>query len=246
MEKLYNKQCKICGLEFETKTKNQKYCVECSRDPKAAWRKYKRSKTSQGYETMRWGSRFDFDRPKKYEEGMCDHCGQQFYLPINSFTWEDENNNKYKFCTRTCKSNFKKEHTIYKCSNCGKEWKYKREIIGKYNLDFCCEACRAEYYRKQAEVNGDVSVCKYCGKKIYKKDAIFCNKDCMNKAYKEGYKPKKRKVIKRIIRNERCVICKKPFQRVYYDEEHFINYPVCSSDCLNELYNKVNSLVKEK
>lgn len=173
--------CPVCGVEFEKKAHNQKFCsIVCQRE---SYKKYKKVCEFCGkefrtqFEEQRFcsaecaNSYLNPNRPKEPYEHVCLWCGKHFEtMQPNS-----------KYCSRKCfcesqrknKKPVQKKMEIIDCPNCGKSF-YKRV----QNQKFCSKKCCQEFYRKKNKKQMPETkkqVCLNCGKPT---DGKYCSTNC--------------------------------------------------------------------
>ena len=100
----YKKVCELCKKEFETASKDQKYCsLDCQHDVQSIERK---------------GLQPNGQPLKRY---ICKHC-KEWFTPKAS--------DRITFCSRRCAFNYKTEHRTFKSPSC-KVYFYRCEICKK-------------------------------------------------------------------------------------------------------------------
>lgn len=171
---MLKKICEICGMSFEARHANQKYCEECGRNPRRAKRQYQQAvlinKINAG----------DFDKISS-RDYVCEQCGRKFI-----------SYNGAKFCSTRCY----KQHNIEsaRCSNCGKhlvDFGIKIETTGGWH--YCSDACREDFRLKRAREDGRLKTCLRCGKEYISssKSSKFCSNECYRAAMRDGWRPKR-------------------------------------------------------
>lgn len=204
MPKKYTRVCAQCGTEFQTNSKNQKYCSrECGFTAKRTGRttyvktclycgqEFQTIHKDHKYCTSTCASRDAGD--KRRGDYSCEYCGKP--------RWSDHPN-RNRFCSRECVNKAKRLETLLrhteaqkereekltrKCPNCGITYMAKQS-----NQVFCSEKCQYEAtLRTRRRLNQEkfipkLRICPHCGKNfattLQAQDKQYCSDWCRNRA----------------------------------------------------------------
>lgn len=216
------KECKICGILFDTDNKQRLCCEDCSAHYNSRRYQYQKA-TEKNIAT--------YYEPQIIERD-CEVCGKHFKtISKLLFSVTGDDNRKHVFCSNSCKEDYKRAHAV--CDECGCSLADKPySSVDHYH--FCSEECRNIYTRKIAIENGNLHNCLQCGKEFIRKGGTFCSNECYKKALENGWRPEKAPVKAKVVSvEEHCPVCM---------TTHTVNYPsgkvranpldtCCSEEC---------------
>lgn len=168
--------CQVCGVQFPSKTKDNKFCsVDC----------YRVHQKTPEYKAKITQARAKHRTP-------CTNCGKEVIgIKTQKRNGERADN---KFCNRECYNDYRtklQQEVIGQCQNCGGDL-----LFGKHQktAKFCCWDCRTEYKRPKP------TNCISCGVLFTgiaahkKKDGSYrisgctskktCSDECLNEFYR--------------------------------------------------------------
>lgn len=141
---------------------------------------------------------------------QCPICGKSF--TVKSY--------KQKYCSHECQWESQKEHTLFTCEYCGKQFEDQKSRR-KYEHVFCSYECM------NAAKNGYVElVCETCGKQFKRKKTNlkkhhYCSVECCH-----NRRP--------LVSEYTCEICGKPFTRHTRNANQHKQGNFCSHKCHGE------------
>ena len=198
------------------------------------------------------------EKNKEEKHETCEVCGMEFVLPEDPrqhIFALDENGKKIFFHKPSCKYKWLKNHGT--CTYCGKSLKGNPNYNpSRLYTSFCSDECREKEKMRIGREKGIVKKCKYCGKEFIRKDGVFCNYECYEKARLEGWNPKntakasqskKIKMDDYVDVREVCAICKKQVmtKKKVSEIDHRTVY-LCSNECKEEYLKRTEKMVKLK
>lgn len=218
------KECQICGIFYEAKKVNQKYCPNCSQRSTTAKKQLERHIK----ESI---SRCGTGTTKQPQNNCCKNCKKIFI----TYEWHP-GEVVHEFCSRNCREKYNIAHTF--CMQCKKPMSETENQKDVHNHPwFCCQECRQKYRWKIAKEQGEIHVCPECGKEFVKKSK-FCSKECY-RIYQKKQKIKIRHDMQTVIKS--CLICQKDFEC----SVHNLQIPLCSDECKKK-YRKQVQLINAK
>ena len=180
--------CQVCGVQFPSKTKDNKFCsVDC----------YRVHQKTPEYKAKITKARAKHRTP-------CTNCGKEV-IGIKTIKRNGERAD-HKFCNRECYNEYRtnlQQEVIGQCQNCGKDMLFATHK--NRDTKFCCWDCRTEYKRPKPTncVNCDVW---FTAIKVHKKkdggvrlsgssSAKTCSDKCLNEFYRTN-EARKEKISK--------------------------------------------------
>lgn len=204
------KECEICGVFFEARRSNQKYCPECSR-------KSGREKIRMQKNIKKSINRCGTGMTRKPQENRCKNCGCDF----TTYEWHP-GECKRDFCSSKCRIEYVIKHTT--CATCQKPMTDTDDQHDPHgHLWFCSEECKEKHHWKVAREQGLVKTCPECGKEFIK-NTKFCGRDCYL-AYQKKHGYQREQNQQTVVRH--CMVCNKVFD-CHVDQMMF---PLCSDAC---------------
>lgn len=180
---LAERECKICGVWFRPKRKNNIYCEECSKRSGAKKKKMER-------QIMISISRC----------GTGNKQGKYHNMP----RFQSENTQTQPSC-HSCKAEKFIEPTY--CCVCGKKMPDADDRRIHSPKWYCSAECKEKEKWKIARENGTVKTCPNCGKEHIQR-GIYCSREC----YKEHItKNPTHNVVKPLMTEKKCCVCHRLF-----------------------------------
>ncbi len=228
---MYEVECQICGIKFEAKRPNRKYCDECQKHPDRRKvqlaKNIMRSKHATGY----------------YDEPVEKHCAKckTFLKLVPRYM-----SSRIMYCD-TCKKIIEEEQesgihsykrTSYPppqsiCPVCGKKYDNPQ-----FRKAYCSNACRISLHDAKPKWIGDIECkCENCGKTftIHRDKYIYkLPKTCSNECCKElnAKITRQRAADKRKEASERQAKAEKAQRYKLYEENGLCGYCKTSyKDC---------------
>ena len=232
------KECGICGRYFKTINPHRKYCDDCSSHYNARKREYESG--------LRRSHRRMYE-PNVFEI-TCDKCGRKLKVTSRCLiSTYDEKQIRYVFCCERHKNEWKEEHAT--CAYCGGPMLGTGRYNPKNNHpQYCSEECLEKAKWEIARKEGNVHVCRHCGKEfIRNRGGIFCSKTCMDAARANGWKPAHIPDIEKVYpRWFACSQCRKTFQITCRGDELPKSPVFCSDKCRQTYHVKIVAKSREK
>lgn len=171
------KECKACGIIFETNNMLKIYCDECGKNGRGIQKKIVYDNASKRNHRI-------YDEPTIYTI-HCETCGKPFtgptrvlYKTYRVIRQKDNHRKNVCLCSQECEDKYKKANTL--CWHCGKH---------TYSLsNFCSDECKTQYEYNEAQKKGWVRYCEHCGKQFIRSTGWFCSQECSRAARKAGWK----------------------------------------------------------
>ena len=256
MQKLYEKECVVCGTLFTAKRDTAKYCEKHKRNG---------ARTLAKMEAKQRHEQYEYDSHKLITFN-CDYCGREHTveryllskLTISAGSTTNWDEQVHHYCCVQHKERDRQDHQY--CDNCGKSLKdctYPYSIYTKYN--YCSADCEASHKQKLSLSEGKTFICQHCGntfRRQYADVAYFCSQECSKAAKKAGWKSpktiaKEEAEAKQIVHVKlKCNQCNKIFTETYKNEiDAYIdqrNYHFCSKDCRSTFYNALREQRKKE
>ena len=180
---LAERECKICGVWFRPKRKNNIYCEECSKRSGAKKKKMER-------QIMISISRC----------GTGNKQGKYHNMP----RFQSENTQTQPSC-HSCKAEKFIEPTY--CCVCGKKMPDADDRRIHSPKWYCSAECKEKEKWKIARENGTVKTCPNCGTEHIQR-GIYCSREC----YKEHItKNPTHNVVKPLMTEKKCCVCHRLF-----------------------------------
>lgn len=159
---------------------------------------------------------------KASRTGICSYCGKEFERIASDLKGKEKT-----YCSRECMYKDISKENNCTCGYCGR--KYYAHHINTRSKNYCCEACKAEGKKAEAEAQKNC-VCDFCGKRFKRmphdikgKKKLYCSRECL---YKGIEKDKQERKIYAV-----CMYCGKEFEGRSYCPNNF-----CSSYCTGKYY----------
>lgn len=180
---LAERECKICGVWFRPKRKNNIYCEECSKRSGAKKKK--------------------MERQIMISISLCGTGNKQGKYH-NMPRFQSENTQTQPSC-HSCKAEKFIEPTY--CCVCGKKMPDADDRRIHSPKWYCSAECKEKEKWKIARENGTVKTCPNCGKEHIQR-GIYCSREC----YKEHItKNPTHNVVKPLMTEKKCCVCHRLF-----------------------------------
>lgn len=254
---MYEKECPICGVFFNTPTKIRKYCDKCAKN---ATRKAKKAE----WEVIRSKKENPTVRLISY---VCELCGKEHTVETKYLTklkicgssrssWDEED---HYYCCEQHADQARHDHAT--CSNCGKILKGTSYSYSPYREhNYCSAECEYIHKDAMATYKGWKHQCQNCGKefirKVGKGKAYFCSKECTLEAKKKGWISPEAKdrqserLLNQVQIKYTCSQCGREYIQAYKDtvqafldkdEHHF-----CTKDCRKKYFDEMRREAKRQ